>query len=331
MKTVTSRENAALKAARRLKDRHGRDKEGAFLVEGSTLIREAAAAGLEVRSVFVRADAWERLQARAVLDDVPALASDISQSGGACGGLADILTLGSSISQSGVRANLTEATELAALLDQIGQDRLLRVADALYGELASTATPQPVMAVVGKPVAARDFSAAAGAVAARKGKDANALAILVLDRIQDPGNVGTAIRTALAAGFDLVAAVKGTADLWSDKVIRGAAGSLFRMTVVEGLRTEDCIGGIRGVGAALCVCAADGEDCFSSDLSGGCALVVGNESGGASQAFMDNADRIVGIPMEKGAESLNAAVAAAIIMYEKRRQDSVRADGCRTS
>jgi TrmH family RNA methyltransferase len=208
---------------------------------------------------------------------------------------------------------------------------LLRVADALYGELASTVAPQPVMAVVGKPVAARDFSAAVSAVAARKGKDANALAILVLDRIQDPGNVGTAIRTALAAGFDLVAAVKGTADLWSDKVIRGAAGSLFRMTVVEGLRTEDCIGGIRGVGAALCVCAADGEDCFSSDLSGGCALVVGNESGGASQAFMDNADRIVGIPMEKGAESLNAAVAAAIIMYEKRRQDSVRADGCRTS
>ncbi|MDR3304911.1 MAG: RNA methyltransferase [Clostridiales Family XIII bacterium] len=281
MKTVVSRDNAALKAARKLASKSGRDKAGAFLLEGAKLIGEAYRAGLTVERVFVKAGSTDALK-----------------------GLP------------------------AGLADGIGEDHLTLLTEGLFDELSSTVTPQPLLAVVRKPArldmpagGAGAIAAAAGAAANAAGKDVSALSILVLDRIADPGNVGTAIRTALAAGFDMAVSIRGTADIWSDKVIRGAAGSLFLLPAAEGVSAEDCAGFVSGAGIPLVVCSAGGESCYGMNLRGGLALVIGNESNGPAPVFIEKADRVIGVPMAGTVESLNAAVAAAVVMYEKVRQE----------
>ena len=141
--------------------------------------------------------------------------------------------------------------------------------------------------------------------------------ILVLDRIQDPGNAGTMIRTAEAAGFDGIAALKGTVDIYSPKVVRAAAGSLFRMPVLSGITDHELVGRLKDTASQLAVTSADGgSDCFESDLKGPVALAIGNEGRGVSESLMDAADIRLMIPMEGKIESLNAAVAAGILMYQ---------------
>jgi len=262
---ITSRDNAALKLARKLRTKSGRDKEGCFLVEGRKLVDEALAAGLTVRTVLVRG-------------------ADPGTAPGADSG-----------ADSGAPPHQG-------------------VADALYDEIAQTVTPQAVMAVVEKP-------AAAGGLAVAQGAEAPA-GVLVLDRVQDPGNVGTMVRTAYAAGLEAVWCVKGTADLWSDKVVRSAAGALFRMSkgIREGLSAEDVIKAAKAQGLRIVVCDADGGDYSEIDLARPVALVIGSEGAGVQAAFRETADAMAGIPMREGAESLNAAVSAAIVLYERRRQ-----------
>ena len=141
--------------------------------------------------------------------------------------------------------------------------------------------------------------------------------ILVLDRIQDPGNAGTMIRTAEAAGFDGIAALKGTVDIYSPKVVRAAAGSLFRMSVLSGITDRELIGRLKNTPSRLAITSADGgSDCFEADLKGPIALAIGNEGRGVSESLMDAADIRLMIPMEGKIESLNAAVAAGILMYQ---------------
>ncbi|MCL2493071.1 MAG: RNA methyltransferase [Clostridiales bacterium] len=256
METVTSRDNAALKSARRLRTKSGREKEGAFLAEGEKLIAEAVSAGLAPRLVLLRGAEPEEF----------------------------------------------------ALSGEGGEVRTLRITEALYDEIAGTVTPQAVMAVIEKPKN-RNLPAFVGTA-------------LVLDRIQDPGNAGTMVRTAFAAGADAVLCVKGTADLWSDKAIRGAAGALFKLPVIEGLSAETVIGILREKGLSLFVLDAGGVDYAEADLTGSLALVVGNEGSGPSEVFRGNADAQIGIPMREGSESLNAGAAAAVVLYEKRRQET---------
>jgi len=142
----------------------------------------------------------------------------------------------------------------------------------------------------------------------------------VLDRAQDPGNVGMMVRSAFAAGMDAVWCVIGTADAFSDKAVRASAGAIFHLPVREGLSAKDCVGLAENMGARLLVCSREGTDLYKTDLTGSVALVIGNEGTGPQEMFLDTADGIVGIPMAEGAESLNAAAAAAVVMYEARRQ-----------
>lgn len=143
--------------------------------------------------------------------------------------------------------------------------------------------------------------------------------ILVLDRIQDPGNMGTLIRTAVAAGYKAVIAVTGTVDIYSPKVLRATAGMIFEIPVIyadiEALKKMTA-----GTGRKLAVTAVDGGiPYYEEDLSKGIALVIGNEGNGVSDELMQLADIRVTLPMMGRIESLNAAVAAAILMYEAVR------------
>jgi len=144
--------------------------------------------------------------------------------------------------------------------------------------------------------------------------------ILVLDRIQDPGNMGTLIRTAVAAGYRAVVALNGTVDIYSPKVLRATAGMIFEIPVIY-VPDEDTLGSIlKRSGRRVAVTSVDGgRPYYEEDLSRGTALVIGNEGNGVSDAVMKMADVKVTLPMRGNIESLNAAVAAAILMYEAVR------------
>jgi TrmH family RNA methyltransferase len=144
--------------------------------------------------------------------------------------------------------------------------------------------------------------------------------ILVLDRIQDPGNMGTLIRTSVAAGYKAIVASKGTADVYSTKVLRATVGTVFEVPVVYAKDQSELISFLKNSGKRLAVTEVDkGVPYYEVDLSKGIALVIGNEGAGVSDELKEMADIRVTIPMKGHIESLNAAVAAAILMYESVR------------
>ena len=148
-------------------------------------------------------------------------------------------------------------------------------------------------------------------------KDGN---LLVLDRIQDPGNMGTLIRTAVAAGYSAIIAMSGTVDIYSPKVLRATAGMIFEIPVIY-VTGEDRLRDIlKRSGRRIAVTAVDGGvPYYDADLASGIALIIGNEGRGVSDAMIEMADIRVTLPMRGNIESLNAAVAAAILMYEAVR------------
>ena len=144
--------------------------------------------------------------------------------------------------------------------------------------------------------------------------------ILVLDRIQDPGNMGTLIRTAVAAGYKAIVAMSGTVDIYSPKVLRATAGMVFEIPVIYVPDNDALMGMLGRSGKRIVVTDVNGGvPYYEEDLSRGIALIIGNEGSGVSDALMEIADVRVTLPMKGRIESLNAAVAAAILMYEAVR------------
>jgi TrmH family RNA methyltransferase len=143
----------------------------------------------------------------------------------------------------------------------------------------------------------------------------------VLDRLRDPGNIGTILRTAEAAGFLGAILMKGTADVYAPKVVRAAAGALFRLPVLAADTPEQAMRLLSRHGkTVVCTVPSGSQSYFDADLAEDIAVVVGNEGSGICETFLAQCDLRVSIPMEGRIESLNAAAAAAILMYESVRQ-----------
>lgn len=149
--------------------------------------------------------------------------------------------------------------------------------------------------------------------------------VLVLDRIQDPGNLGTLLRTGEACGFSGALLIKGGADPYGPKAVRSAAGCVFRFPVLL----------CQSAAEALALCAEqrkkirtahmNGTPCYQADLAVDTALVIGNEGNGADPVFLKETETVT-VPMVGRTESLNAAAAAAILMYESMRQRAAAAE-----
>ena len=149
----------------------------------------------------------------------------------------------------------------------------------------------------------------------------NARLLVALDGVQDPGNLGTIWRTADASGFDALLLGEGCADPYSPKVQRAAMGSGFRVPLVESSLPE-ALQSLQKEGFRVVVSALDGDALYAhpfTDPSEKLALVIGNEAHGVSRTVQSLADIRLKIPMRGGAESLNAAVASGILMYELTR------------
>ena len=177
--------------------------------------------------------------------------------------------------------------------------------DAMIKELTQTEQSQGIIGVA-KIAAEKDVLEAMGDN------------ILLLDRLQDPGNLGTIIRTADAAGFGTIILTKGTVDPYNPKVVRSTAGSILNVDLVEVEDKLDFIERLKVNGYKVIVTALedalDYNDTDGYDVKN--CIVIGNEANGVSDEIMDNADARIKIPIIGKAESLNAAVAAAIMMYK---------------
>lgn len=158
--------------------------------------------------------------------------------------------------------------------------------------------------------------------------------VLVLDRIQDPGNIGTLLRTAEAAGFTGVLFMKGCGDPYGPKAVRAASGALLRLPFIFVDEDAAAIEMLKRNKKRLFVTTADATRAYyDCDIASDAAIVIGNEGNGVSQVWNDGADMRLAIPMAGQAESLNAALAGGIIMYEAFRQKQAalhRIDGGRT-
>ena len=144
--------------------------------------------------------------------------------------------------------------------------------------------------------------------------------VLILDRVSDPGNVGTILRTADAVGAAGVILTPGCADVHSGKVVRATTGSLFRTPVAADVPMSEVVDAVRRAGRALVVATGDGEeDLFSAvDSRMACpraCWVIGSEAHGVGQEARAEADLSVRIPMAEGVESLNAGISASVILY----------------
>jgi TrmH family RNA methyltransferase len=184
--------------------------------------------------------------------------------------------------------------------------RVHELEPGLIERVADTVTPQPVMAIapwIDVPLA--DVS----------GADF----LVVCVDVRDPGNAGTVLRSAEAAGASAVVFCDGSVDVFNPKTVRASAGSLFHVAVVNGGPVSDVLATIRGWGArTLGTVARDGTPYDDVDLTGPVALVVGNEAHGLPDGL--ELDESVTIPMAGSSESLNVGMAAAVICFEVARQ-----------
>jgi len=269
----------------RLRTRKGRTREGLVLVEGPRALAAALSAGARVRFVVMEAGVHPTESLSSLLSDA---SPEVVQVGvGAMAGLAD------------------------------------------------TESPQGILAVVEEPVHPLPMASrtADGPPPPRR--------ILVLDALQDPGNAGTLIRTAVAFGVDSVVALDGTVDPWNPKTVRAAAGEAFRVPIHR-MGCEDFLEWHKAARFTLVVADADGQDVrhlptprqrvppaspegTTRDVSDAIppdahqppwALVVGNEGAGPRSILRGAADRVLALPLAAGVESLNAAVAGAVLLWE---------------
>ena len=181
------------------------------------------------------------------------------------------------------------------------------IEESLLKETASTVNPQGILAVVEESVF--------------KGEDfyQKADKILLLDRIQDPGNMGTMIRTAAAAGFDGIIALKGSVDIYNQKVIRATMGGIFSIAIRQKLSQNEFLAEIKNQAADYELLAADigaEEYHFEHQYQNKLILMIGNEANGLEQALLKTAGSKIKIPLAGDVESLNAAVAASVISFE---------------
>ncbi len=141
---------------------------------------------------------------------------------------------------------------------------------------------------------------------------------LLLENVQDPGNVGSILRTAAAAGVDQVWLTPGCADVWSPKVLRAGMGAHFLLPVLERVDMQAVLPAFEG---AIAITALEqAGSLYDSDLRGNLVLALGSEGGGVSAGLQALAGQRLRIPMATGVESLNVAAAAAICLFERRRQ-----------
>jgi RNA methyltransferase, TrmH family len=184
-----------------------------------------------------------------------------------------------------------------------------RVTSEVMGELAQTVTPQGVVGVASyRDVLLDQVLASAPRL------------VVVLAHVRDPGNAGTVVRVADAAGADAVVFTDASVDPYNPKCVRSSAGSIFHLPFVVGVSAEEAMTSLRAAGLLVIATSGAGSlDLYSAELSGPAAWVFGNEAWGLPEELVALADVSVRVPIHGRAESLNLATAAAVCLYASAR------------
>ena len=293
METITSVNNARIKDVANLKQKKFRTERGAFFAEGLRAVTEAVRNGDVTDLFFTRSE----------------------------------------------EGRLDEIIKTAEAKDA----RLYQVDDKVMAKLSDTKTPQGVLAVISMPendlrqlepeaIAKKQIKCRGNVLdeygkpqskkAAMPDKDFdNNAPVVILDRIQDPGNLGTIIRTSDAAGALGLILLEGCVDAFSPKVVRASMGSLFHVPVVQEISPEEALTWCYRNGYEPAATALKGAaNLYKTDLSKKMAYILGNEANGVSEELQAAAETRLFIPMEGMAESMNVAMAAGIILFEGLRQ-----------
>ncbi len=184
------------------------------------------------------------------------------------------------------------------------------VSENVMGQMTDTKTPQGVVAIAKMPsytlesILERDEGI-----------------LLLLENLQDPGNLGTILRTAEGAGVSGIIMSKETVDIFNPKVTRATMGSIFRVPFLYVDNLSDVLPKLRENGYMSFAAHLQGKDIYEEDFRGKCAFFIGNEGNGLTDELTSQAEKKIKIPMRGKVESLNAAIAASLLMYEARRQN----------
>ena len=284
---ITSPRSERVRKVAALTGRSARRKQGRFRVEGPQAVRSLLAhrpeLALEVHLTERAADAHPELERLA--------------------------------REAGVPARLVDEQILRAMVRESGPADA--TADGETGAPGALVSPQGVVAVGTLP--AEDPDSATAALEALP--DDGPLTVVVLHEVRDPGNVGTLIRTADAAGADLVLLTRTSADPFSPKAVRASVGGLFHLPVLTGAEGGPLLEALaaRGITAAATSGYADSE-LFDVDLPERIAWILGNEAHGLDEATLAAAPLTVRIPLAGHAESLNVHTAATVCLFETLRR-----------
>ena len=278
MEIISSKDNKRIKYIRSLLEKGGiRKKNHSFVVEGIKLVDEALEYG-NVLDIIVSESLYEEI-----------VSGDLARNG--------------LLSDNGKH-----------IIKQVKQGTSLTVvSDTVFKSVSETITPQGVIAVVDMP----ESGLLEGGYLKKAYEKSGKIKLLVLEDTADPGNLGTIMRTAEAAGVTGVIMGKGTVDIFNPKVVRSTMGSIFRLPFSYVDDLKDIIIRLKRGGISFYATHLKGKESYRdisySDKAG---ILIGNEARGLSDEIANLADTYVIIPMQGKVESLNAAVAAALMMYE---------------
>jgi TrmH family RNA methyltransferase len=208
-----------------------------------------------------------------------------------------------------IATGVADSDRGAALIDRLRSANIPtdEVSPHEFESASETESPQGVLAIAEVPSLGLDSLPAA-----------EWMRLLVLDAVQDPGNVGTIVRTAAALGVTATFSLPGTVDLWNAKVVRSGMGAHFHHPCLSGTWDElDSFRRNRGID--LWAADAGGQSVDELEAPPNLAIVVGNEGAGLSSSARSRASRVIALPIAAAVESLNVAVATGIILYELRR------------
>jgi TrmH family RNA methyltransferase len=194
--------------------------------------------------------------------------------------------------------------EIAGLLQRLQDVPMTQLEDRLFADISELKTPSGIIALI-------DLPQPAAAIA-------DSSFSLLLEDIQDPGNLGSMLRSAAAAGCDAAFLSLGCADAWSPKVLRAAMGGHFALHIYEQQDLPVVVNSFPG--ALLATSLNAGRSLYDCDLRGKVAFLIGNEGAGLSAELLKLATHQISIPMPGKTESLNVAAAAAVCLFEAVRQ-----------
>ena len=207
-----------------------------------------------------------------------------------------------------VKSSSVGSGEIGAFIESLPVDvRVLDVPDAMFQDISPVDTPTGIIGLANRPEIAN--------------KGGGKQFVLALDGVQDPGNLGSILRTAAATKVDEVLLSNTCTDAWSPKCLRGGMGAQFVLPITEQVDLPEAL--LQFQGARIATTSHSGKSLFEIDLSAPVIVMIGGEGAGLSAKLIASADLAARIPLENDVESLNVGAAVAMICYEHLRQSVV--------